>query len=94
MMTPGMKAHTVCLPLNTRGQYEDDVHHRRGRTDTGENTADAYPNALLLHRKTTLLMINGRLSLEPGKVSSMPSLRQRAKHVILKVLGVTKSKAA
>jgi hypothetical protein len=59
-------------------------HHQ-----TGEDNADAHLKALLLHHETTLPVTNGRLDLGTWqRVFYAEFDGQRAKRVIVKVLGV------
>jgi secondary thiamine-phosphate synthase enzyme len=60
-------------------------HHQ-----TGEDNADAHLKALLLHHETTLPVTKGRLDLGTWqRVFYAEFDGQRAKRVIVKVLGVT-----
>ena len=68
-------------PHEPIGQY----HHNR----TGEDNADAHLKALLLHHETTLPVTDGRLDLGTWqRVFYAEFDGQRAKRVIVKVLGV------
>jgi secondary thiamine-phosphate synthase enzyme len=61
-------------------------HHR-----TGEDNADAHLKALLLHHETTLPVTNGRLDLGTWqRIFYAEFDGQRAKRVIVKVLGKAK----
>ena len=58
---------------------------------TGEDNADAHLKALLLHHETTLPLTKGRLDLgQWQRIFYAEFDGQRAKRVIVKVLGVTK----
>jgi len=60
-------------------------HHQ-----TGEDNADAHLKALLLHHETTLPITNGRLDLGTWqRIFYAEFDGQRAKRVIVKVIGVT-----
>ena len=60
-------------------------HHQ-----TGEDNADAHLKALLLHHETTLPISNGRLELGTWqRIFYAEFDGQRAKRIIVKVLGVT-----
>ncbi len=60
-------------------------HHQ-----TGEDNADAHLKALLLHHETTLPITNGRLDLGTWqRIFYAEFDGQRAKRVIVKILGVT-----
>jgi secondary thiamine-phosphate synthase enzyme len=62
-------------------------HHR-----TGEDNADAHLKALLLHHETTLPVTDGRLDLGTWqRIFYAEFDGQRAKRVIVKVLGVEKA---
>ena len=64
-------------------------HSQYRRNDTGEDNADAHLKSLLLHHESTLPVTNGRLDLGTWqRIFYAEFDGQRAKRIIVKVLGV------